>query len=224
MQLSMAWAPSVRGPWQEKVGILPGDAENPSAAVMPDGKVLLAYRVWVNNQEFITTASADSWDSTFIARGAPLFSNTTLNAIQAAEDPFLWRDERGFHLLMHSMYYPQGTNWYALLHAGSYAFSANGEDWTFVGPKFVAEDWTELDGPLTPSEPWSGHVEWTNGSSTLAIVRQKPSLIFDAKGRATHLVNGVDFESEPQETTGCYWRKAWTLIQPLGQENATISV
>lgn len=216
MQLSMAWAPSVHGPWQEKVGILPGDAENPSATVLADGRVILAYRTWVNNQEFITTATAESWQGPYMPRGSPLWTaNASTNAYGASEDPFIWHNERGFHLLMHSMYWPQSTNWWTLLHTGAYAFSEDGTDWTFVGPAFVPEDGTEPDGPLTPSQPWSGHVEWTNGSSTLMMVRQKPSLIFDAAGRATHLVNGVDFESEPQQTTGCYWRKAWTLIQPL---------
>lgn len=227
MQLSMAWAPSVHGPWQEKVGILPGDAENPSAAVLPNGRVLLAYRVWVDNQEFVTTASADSWEGPYKPRGTPLFGNaswTDPDAYYTSEDPFLWYDNRGFHLLMHSMYWPQNTNWYTLLHSGAYGFSTDGEDWTFVGPKFVAEDVREPDGPLTPSEPWSGYVEWTNGSSTLMMVRQKPSLIFDIEGRATHLVNGVDFESAPLSTTGCYWRRAWTLIQPLGSGRADISV
>jgi len=218
MQLSLAWAPSVMGPWTEKVGILPGDAENPSATIMPDGKVILAYRMWFNNQEMITTATAESWQGPYVARGTPLWSaSSATNAIEASEDPFLWHDHRGFHLLMHSMYWPQTTNWWVLLHSGAYAFSEDGEDWTFVNPKFVAEDETGVDGPFTPSEPWSGTVQWTNGSSTLMTVRQKPSLIFDSDGRATHLVNGVDFESTPQQTTGCYWRKAWTLIQPLAK-------
>jgi len=122
MQLSMAWAPSVLGPWQEKVGIIPGDAENPSAAVLPDGRVLLAYRVWVNNQEFVTTASADSWAGPYTPRGTPLFGNPSWSdqdSYQASEDPFLWHDKRGFHLLMHSMYWPQTANWYTLLHSGA---------------------------------------------------------------------------------------------------------
>lgn len=216
MQLSMAWAPSVRGPWQERVGILPPGAENPSATVLENGTVILAYRVWINNQEYVTTATANSWQGPYLPRGSPLFGeNSTLNAYQATEDPFLWHNERGFHLLMHSMYYPQGTNWYALLHAGAYAFSVDGVDWTFVGPTFVPEDWSEPDGFLTPAAPWSGHVEWTNGTKTLMMVRQKPALIFDSSGRATHLINGVDFESPPLDTTGCYWRRAWTLVQAL---------
>lgn len=217
MQLSVAWAPSVKGPWQQKVGILPGDAENPSATVLPDGRIVLAYRVWVNNQEFVTTATADSWEGPYVPRGAPLFpANSSSNAYAATEDPFLWHDSRGFHLLMHSLYWTEAANWWTMLHAGAYAFSTDGEDWTFVGPSYVAEDATEPDGPFTPSEPWSGHVEWINGTSTLMMIRQKPSLIFNAQGHPTHLLNGVDYESEPLPTTGCYWRKAWTLIQPLG--------
>lgn len=217
MQLSMAWAPSVYGPWQEQVGILPGDAENPSATILANGTVMLAYREWVNNQEYVTTAIADSWKGPYVPRGSPLFgANSTMDAFQTSEDPFLWHNERGFHLLMHSMYWPQTTNWYVLLHAGAYAFSPDGIDWTFVGPTFTPEDVRKPDGPMTPSAPWAGFVNWTNGTSTLMTVRQKPSLIFDKHGRATHLVNGVDYESTPQATTGCYWRRAWTLIQPLG--------
>lgn len=220
MQLSMASAPSVYGPWTEKVGILPGDAENPSATVLKNGSVILAYRIWDQNQEFVTTAMAKSWKGPYVPRGTPLFGeNTTMDAYQATEDPFLWHDDRGFHLLMHSMYWPQTTNWYVLLHAGAYAFSVDGITWTFVGPTFIAEDERLPDGPLTPAAPWSGWVEWTNSTETktLMMVRQKPSLIFDSNGHATHLVNGVDYESKPTATTGCYWRKAWTLIQPLGK-------
>jgi hypothetical protein len=217
MQLSMAWAPSVHGPWQERVGILPGDAENPSATVLANGTVVLAYRVrGASNEEFVTLAVADSWKGPYVPRAAPLWSNATNDAFQATEDPFLWHDTRGFHLLMHSMYWPQGTDWWTLLHAGAYAFSADGAEWTFVGPTFHKAEDTKPDGPLTPSAPWSGYVEWTNGTRTLMMVRQKPSLIFDSAGRATHLINGVDYESPPGQTTGCYWRKAWTLFQPLG--------
>lgn len=216
MQLSVASAPSVHGPWEERVGIIPGDAENPSAVVLNNGTIVVAYRVrGAGGQEFVTLATATSWEGPYVPRGAPLWSNATTDAYQATEDPFLWHDTRGFHMLMHSMYWPQTTDWWVLLHAGAYAFSADGTEWTFVGPSFEAGATGGPDGPLTPAAPWSGEVAWTNGTKTLMMVRQKPALIFDATGRATHLINGVDWESPPGQTTGCYWRKAWTLVQPL---------
>jgi len=54
-------------------------------------------------------------------------------------------------------------------------------------------------------------VSWSNGSVTRAMRRQRPALIFDAAGGATHLITGVNFAAADFHSTNA----DWTLVTPL---------
>ena len=111
------------------------------------------------------------------------------------EDPFLWRNQRGFHLLMHGM---TGRN---ISAKGSYAYSLDGFNWTF------ASNYNDYNISV-----WPNYIEWNNGSKTYLYRRQKPSLIFDEMNNLKYLINGVDIGNLGDSAQ---WETAWTSIQPI---------
>jgi len=113
-----------------------------------------------------------------------------------AEDPYLWIDERGWHMLAH---YQNNVN--VKRSRGLYAWSLDGLDWTL-----------ETLPRRSNASAWEPRVAWTNGSTSPTARRQRVSLIRDiSTGQATHVLNGADFWNED----GCHWGTGISLIQPL---------
>ena len=118
------------------------------------------------------------------------------------EDPHLWWDERGAHLLTHYQ-----NNWDIYLKRGGYGWSLDGHNWVL-----------ETVPVQSNVSVWSMDVRWTNGSVSNIRRRQRPSFIRDVDtGKPTHLLNGADFgtHSFPGICEGCHWGTALTLIQPI---------
>ena len=86
-QIVMAWAPSVEGPWQQRV-ILPYHAtsnpgawdcqnNNPTATIMPNGTVLLVFRANPcegRGSESLGIATAPHWSQPFTRRPDPVIA------------------------------------------------------------------------------------------------------------------------------------------------------
>jgi len=92
------------------------------------------------------------------------------------EDPFIWKNKRGYHGLFHACTWTdsRGVNWPVAEWAGRYAFSQDGEKWTF-----------------SPIPAYNGTIKWKNGTTSILSRMERPYLIFDQEGHPTNLFNGV---------------------------------
>merc|ERR1711974_381870 len=113
-----------------------------------------------------------------------------------SEDPFLWHNARGWHIIYHGMC-PSG------IMQAHYAFSSD------------AVHWTE-----STSETYSYTAEYTDGSSQFFARTERPHLIFSEGGNLTHILNGVCDGSSPEKAYKCISEgdgMTWTLMRPLKQ-------
>lgn len=113
------------------------------------------------------------------------------------EDPFIWRNSRGWHLLMHSMMGPMADT------RGIHGFSEDGLRWM-----------------LLPDNMWPTTVQWTNASNTTFYRRQAPTLYFDDEGVPVMLQTAVDHLTAPNSSVehpegGCWWGTGWTYASQL---------
>merc|ERR1712232_1462324 len=140
--------------------------------------------------DHLYVATAPHWNGEYTPRDdvGPLVRRC---AGCGAEDPFVWRSKRGYHLLLHTL---GGGGGQAV---GSVAFSKDGITWS-----------SHPDSVSSANPPYPDTVLWANGSSTRFYRRQGPSLILDEDGLPTHLINGVDTANFP----GCHHHTAWTLM------------
>ena len=189
---------------------------NPSPAFHPNGTLFAAMRhnpCWKGfpTREHIGLWRADDgWNGTWtLVSQEPIFgfgggserNCTDANLCPSHEDPHLWIDERGFHLLTHNQ-----NN--VAIHStrGAYGWSIDGHDWTLETLPVVGA-----------ASVWEMEVRWANGSSSPLARRQRPSLVRNLEGRPTHLISGADFNKHLIWGTceGCHWGQGFTLIQPL---------
>ena len=204
-QINLAWSKSVRGPWQEKV-VLPYDADgkasawncennNPTATILQNGTILLAYRANVcakssgggaGGGESLGVAVAAHWNATYVRRvGKPIVS--VADGTGDHEDPFLWQDARGhFHMITHD----QNTN----NRCGSQAAGSSCAAHLFSRDSYT---WTIGAAPVyTPS------VTLSNGTVAQFQTRQRPQLVFDEATMAPAFLfsGGGFFGSNPDCT------------------------
>ena len=180
------------------------DIKDPSFVIHPNGTTVIAYRAvcchcyypgthTVDHTERVGLLYSDEWDKTpFTRTGVPLF--------EESEDLFMWIDDRGTHMVMHS----QQTD-HMVDHKkrrGALAFSADG-----------LRRWDRSEWELFPAE-----IEWDDGHKTVLLKQQRPSLFFEpGTAKPIALTSGVDFLFDPC----CDWYafgSAWTLIQPIVQD------
>ena len=80
-------------------------------------------------------------------------------------------------------------------HVGCYALSVDGVSWKLAS-------WSA----------WPAYTNWTDGTSTTFVRRQKPSLIVDPLDpKRQWLLTGVD----EGNGDGTHHHTGWTLMQPL---------
>ena len=168
--------------------------QNPTAYIYPNGTTIMIYRGTEcdpyarqanASKEHIGVAIAKHWKGPYqrLTNEQPLFGWNAHN-----EDPYLWRNHRGFHLLMHSQITSEHKT------RGGYAYSIDGISWI-----------------LTPDDPWVSYIVWNDGTNDTLVRRQKPGLVFDDNKNPIYLINGVDFNG----TDGTKWGTGWTLMQPI---------
>jgi len=194
---------------------------NPSPAFHPNGTLYAAMRqnpCWKGFQtrEHIGLWRADDgWDGTWtLVTSSPLFgwgggserNCSDRNACPSHEDPHLWIDDRGFHLLTHDQSNPK-------IHStrGGYGWSDDGLRWTLETPT------------VGNTSAWDMELFFSNGTQASLARRQRPSFIRDARsGAPTHLITGADFSSHmpkgPGVCEGCHWGQGFTLIQELNKK------
>lgn len=136
---------------------------NPSPWVLKNGSIaLLCKEGWCGPHAHAchTLFMADRYDG--------VYHNITSIDV-GDEDPFLWINARGWHILFHNPLGPDG---------GIHAYSIDGFDWYGA--------WTR-PSPMA----YSAQVQLTNGSSCYFRERQRPKLLLDQDGYPTHLYTGI---------------------------------
>jgi hypothetical protein len=188
------YSTSPNGPWTEYSdsgstcdgsstvdGFYCGCTDNPAPVVNANGEVLVLSRSWNSNVPLTTligVAKANSWKGPYVHSHNPIF-------LDQNEDPYLYRNKRGYHALFHGMKpYAQDT------YAGRHAFSVDGWNWTFS------------DLPA-----YNSTVHFTNGQVITFSRRERPHLLLNDQGEPTHLFTGVQQYNYNDYT--------WTHVQPI---------
>ncbi len=96
---SVARATSPYGPWERVPYILPNNETNPSAVVLSDGSILLTARRWEGGVPIYT---APSWRGPYTQQApAPVVYVGSGAPYAFDEDPFLFKNAGGWHMLTH---------------------------------------------------------------------------------------------------------------------------
>eukprot|EP00617_Octactis_speculum_P016647 CAMPEP_0185745988 /NCGR_PEP_ID=MMETSP1174-20130828/4379_1 /TAXON_ID=35687 /ORGANISM="Dictyocha speculum, Strain CCMP1381" /LENGTH=306 /DNA_ID=CAMNT_0028420311 /DNA_START=26 /DNA_END=946 /DNA_ORIENTATION=- len=175
--VTLRTAPGLSGPWSdgqpvELIGGFNDTAQwwvttqqrgftNPAPHVDEGGNLLLAYRADASSGgERVSVGYSQNV-------AGPYEDNRTTSAVEdGAEDPYLWRDERGhWHMLMHS-----GTDGVA-----AHAFSRDSYSWT-----------------RSQVEPYTAQVEFAGGRVETMSRRERPQLLLDETGRPCLFSSGVE--------------------------------
>jgi len=177
---NVLYSNSPNGPWQSLgnlgsrcdgsttvQGYFCDSTDNPAPFVNPDGSVFVLKRSWntaVPLNSLIGVAKATSFKGPYIHSHNPIF-------LDQNEDPFVYRNKRGYHALFHGMKpYDQS------IYAGRHAFSMDGTNWTF-----------------TPIPAYNSTVVAVDGSSHTYSRRERPHLLIE-NGEPTHLYTGVQVD------------------------------
>lgn len=209
-RIGLATAKSILGPWQRPdrpiLDVQPGQFDdfftsNPAPCLHPDGSCLLIYktRSWkkppytgcTGNEMFsgmkLGAAWASHWRGPYRRlTGRPLFEGEGV-----LEDPFLWKTDAGYAIIA------KDWNGHYTGDAGSavYASSPDGLDWQVHGrPAFTRE------------------ILWEDGRRRVMGNLDRPFLLFDKQGEATHLFAAANDGSEAGFKT---MTRSWNLCIPL---------
>ena len=162
-RIGVAYSDSVYGPWtrmEEPVldtrpvyfdNFL---TSNPAPCITEDGKILLIYKTrtyaekpypeYLHGQMLFGVAVADNpFEKHRPILDRPLFSDSKEEV--ELEDPFVWYDESGYHMMAKDM----KGNICGEKYSGIYAESANGIDWQFQkGSLYYSRKLTFADGSV----------------------------------------------------------------------------
>lgn len=189
-------AKSLGGPWLPLSPNTLGNCNNPAPWVHPNGTIYCLCGSSVLRSESIS----GPWTRiTSLSHSGGPDGNY--------EDPFLYTDDRGWHLLYHVYNtHENPPHGHECVNAtvSAHAFSVDGFTWH-----------------MSPVSPYGTQVELTTGETVTVATRERPKMWFDANGKKTHLFNGVS--SAPNcpngPATGCvdckYASWDYTLVQPL---------
>lgn len=203
-RMGIATSKSINGPWKRSdqpiLDVKPKSfysffTSNPSPVVKDNGEVLVIFKGRGYNGHKhaamnVGLAKADSYKGPYKVVGdAPFFSENKLGVI---EDPNVWRDDKGYHMLAKdhrgSITGERG--------AGLLAHSDNGEDWVLnKNPK-----------------AYSKTIQWDNGQVIKMGQIERPFVLVE-NGKATHLFFAtMDGPGEFENAT-----KSWNMVIPLNQ-------
>ena len=171
---------SIYGPWDisplyftnpHESDLLNCSFTNPSPLIFEDSKVYLTFTAGYcqDGLETLGVAFADTWEGPYkILTMNPILPKPfiCLSHMQY-EDPFMYKNKRGFHLMIHSMC-PSGF-WNS-----AHAFSKDGINWG-----------------ISSHMPYS-YFSWYKDEGFIIFFRkERPQLILDEEGNPLYLVNGV---------------------------------
>ena len=205
----LAWASTPDGPWTTPRRLFAAQEEqtnmdtNLAAAILPNGSVVGIARTGggpTGISAHLVTASDWRDPASYVGRWKEmLFPNTTIVPDAGVEDPFVWCDAATgvFHAVFHSQIEADDERL-----CGGHAFSEDGEVWTFTGTA-----WSNLV-PLSDAKGALFQYRFSR--------RERPHIMFDARGRIVVLTTGVQFgQHSPTAIAGedaCY-----TMLQPVSQ-------
>lgn len=168
---------------------------NPSPIIQEDGSVMMIFkgRTYVGDDKFsdmaLGMAYAPSIEGpyTVLNNGQPIFQ---VDGQGEAEDPFLWKDSRGYH----AIFKDHVAKFTGEKGGGVMAHSPNGIQWT------IDKD----------PKAYSRTVEWEDGKVEMQGQLERPFLLFE-NGKATHAffatMNGAGgFDNATQ---------SWNMIIPI---------
>lgn len=203
---SIARSMSLYGPWEAHdfnfTPPLPGRlTPNPNPSLLPLGPgagYMLAFTSQPNSttySEAVSFAHASDWR-------AGAFTPITGNGAPApgvldCEDPFLYRTDRGLHVVCHRRA-TTGPNPWNFSAVGGYGVSDDG-----------GAHWTFSPTPIyTTTVPWA-----RSGGAPLAFGRrERPEFIMGSNGRPAYLLNGVEL------VTGNPGHPSLSILTPLGPQ------
>lgn len=168
---------------------------NPAPWIDEDGKVTLLFKSRQYNEEFpyhssmkIGLATADNFEGPYtVTVNEPVFSIDKMGEI---EDPYLWKDNTGFHMIAKDM---RGT----LTdhhHAGILAHSVDAQHWEL--------DEQPLAYPRT--------ITWDNDTTVLMGQLERPFALIE-EGTITHLF----FAAMDGKGGFGNGKKTWNMVLPL---------
>eukprot|EP00911_Craspedida_sp_UC1_P002430 UC1_evm4s1810 len=178
--IKMAWSDSLLGPWNTSghTMITPGSVNdwdamvtNPAPLILSNGSAYIFYRGtrWpANGYERIGVTKATSWRGPYgrtpFGNHQPLWDPNDQSAF--VEDPFVWEDARGFHMLSHGHWDENGYYAYAKQPTGPWHFR---------------------------HEPtYTNVVTMVNGSNLTLVQRERPQIFFNrTTGKPAMLFTGV---------------------------------
>ena len=174
--LSLGTSSSLEGPWafaainitnQSASALLDCAHTNPSPWLFANGSILMAINAGFchGHLETIGLLTAPSWRGPWTWFETEPILHDADGSIHHCEDPLLWFDERGAHLMVHNQ---EGGG------IARYAHSVDGHS-----------PWVLHPAP----GPYDGDVHWDDGTSESYDV-ERPQLIFE-NGVATYLTNGA---------------------------------
>lgn len=168
---------------------------NPSPIIQEDGSVMMIFkgRTYVGDDKFsdmaLGMAYAPSIEGpyTVLNNGQPIFQ---VDEQGEAEDPFLWKDSRGYH----AIFKDHVAKFTGEKGGGVMAHSPNGIQWT------IDKD----------PKAYSRTVEWEDGKVEMQGQLERPFLLFE-NGKATHAffatMNGAGgFDNATQ---------SWNMVIPI---------
>ena len=195
--VSVMTASSLSGPWSASspVHLTTGwgrgadtknHFSNPAPYVMPDGTFRVAFRasskVYDREKggEFVSIATAPQMDGPYVdTRTSPALSS-------AAEDPFLWQDERGhWHMLLHNMGPPFAPC----------SPSRPCPPFPRLPEQISRHAYSRsVDGPWTSSgtAPYTQLVAFSDGTQKNVTRRERPQLVLSDKGQPRFFSTGVE--------------------------------
>lgn len=205
-RIGIAVSDSPYGPWERRdvpsLDTKPDTyysflTSNPSPWINEDGSVDLIFKSRFYNEEFpyhskmnIGLARAKSINDPFeVISKESIFSEKRFGVI---EDPFIWRDKTGYHLIAKDHYGSQIKE----AKAGLAAHSKDGLNW------FV-----DKENP----QAYSKTIKWDNGKKIVMGQLERPFILMDDSGKPSHIffatMDGIGgFENAT---------KSWNMVVPL---------
>ena len=175
-RVGVASAPSVFGPWTRCSAplVVPRPdhfdnlyTSNPAPSIASDGSVTLVYKSrgvlpgpdypggHIHGPMHLEVATAPGWEGPYTPRSeTPLFSEDA-----ELEDPFIWRDADGLHMIAKDMH----GNVCGEQYGGAYAHSADGLHWTVERGRLA----------------YSRHVRFDDGTTRLVGNLDRPFILFE---------------------------------------------
>lgn len=203
-RIGVAWSKSLNGPWNrfdqpvldtKSATYYSFLTSNPSPWINEDGSVTLMFKSRMYKDKFpyhshmmigIATAPKPEGPYTVISK-EPVFGEDKIGEI---EDPFLWKDESGFHMIAKDQRGKITGEW----HSGIYAHSKD------------AIHWVVDKSPLA----YSRTLKWDDGHTQTMGQLERPFILFQ-DGKPTHLFFAT--MDGPGGFNNC--TKSWNMVIPL---------